>query len=356
MTSLSALPQTTGPRQSHLDVIRRLQGRIDDALASLVPALQAKPYALLDFPDHGNVGDSAIWNGNIAWLKRTVKVDPAFTCRCYIEMDELRAQMPEGVILLHGGGNFGDIWPQHQNFREAVLAAFPGRPVVQLPQSIHYSDEAAISRTAEAIRRHGAFTLLVRDQPSYDLASSHFDCTVRLCPDMAFAIGPLPRLREPDADVLLALRKDIEARPSSALPEVLPEGWITGDWPADDPALYDKALRQTRMASFLTLDTSKWRKAARELTYFNTLADRRMEAGLNQLSGARFIITDRLHVHILSTLLGVPHVFLDNSYGKIRRFSDCFQTRWDGAAAADSMEEAIAVARSHLAHSGTVTL
>lgn len=355
MTSLTSIP-TTPETQTHLEVIRRLQGLIDAALAPLVPDLRAKPYALLDFPDYGNIGDSAIWQGNIAWLERRVEQGPAYSCRCYVDLAEMKAAMPEGVILLQGGGNFGDIWPQHQDFREAVLAAFPGRPVVQLPQSIHYKDEASITRTAEAIRRHGAFTLLVRDQPSYDLALRHFDCTVRLCPDMAFALGPLTRRRPASADVLLALREDIEARPSSALPEILPEGWITGDWPADDPKIYETALRKTRIASFLTLDSRKWKREARTLAYFNILAEMRMAAGLEQLSGARFIVTDRLHVHILSTLLGVPHVFLDNSYGKIRRFSDCFQTRWQGAAAADDMAGAIAIARGHLSHSGTVTL
>ena len=356
MTSISARPQTTDILESNLDVIRRLQGRIDEALGPLVPALQAKPYALLDFPDYGNIGDSAIWQGNIAWLKRRVLAAPVYTCRCYVDLAEMKAKMPDGVILLQGGGNFGDIWPQHQSFRDAVLDAFPGRPVVQLPQSIHYGDEAAVARTAEAIRRHGAFTLLVRDQPSYDLATSRFDCTVTLCPDMAFALGPLQRSRPPVSDVLLALREDIEARPSSAVTDMLPKAWVRSDWPADDPALYAQVLRQTRLSSFLTLDSRKWRREARTLLNFNTLADRRVASGLHQLSGARFIITDRLHVHILSTLLGVPHVFLDNSYGKIRRFSDCFGTTWDGAAPAESMEEAIAVARSFLASSGPVAL
>lgn len=335
----------SAPPQSHLDVIRRLQARIDEALGPLVPALQAKPYALLDFPDHGNVGDSAIWMGNIAWLDSRVKSAPALTCRCGTTMEELKAAMPEGVILLHGGGNFGDIWPAHQDFREAVLAAFPGRPVVQLPQSIHYKDEAAITRTAEAIRRHGAFTLLVRDQPSYDLATSRFDCTVKLCPDMAFALGELPRSRAAEVDLLLALREDIEARPIAALPDPLPAGWLRSDWPADDPELHATALRQTRIATLLTLDRRKWGREARKLAFFNRLAARRMQAGLDQLSGARFVITDRLHVHILSTLLGLPHVFLDNSYGKIRRFSDCFGTTWEGASPADGMEEALGLAR-----------
>jgi pyruvyl transferase EpsO len=32
------------------------------------------------------------------------------------------------------------------------------------------------------------------------------------------------------------------------------------------------------------------------------------------------VVTDRLHGHILSVLLGIPHVLMDNSYGKNESF------------------------------------
>ncbi|MFT4085249.1 MAG: polysaccharide pyruvyl transferase family protein, partial [Nocardioides sp.] len=34
-------------------------------------------------------------------------------------------------------------------------------------------------------------------------------------------------------------------------------------------------------------------------------------------AGARLVVTDRLHAHVLAGLMGIPHVVLDNSYGKI---------------------------------------
>jgi exopolysaccharide biosynthesis predicted pyruvyltransferase EpsI len=50
------------------------------------------------------------------------------------------------------------------------------------------------------------------------------------------------------------------------------------------------------------------------------LAQRRLARGVSLLSGGRVIVTDRLHGHILATLLGIPHVVLDNSYGKLHHF------------------------------------
>ena len=44
------------------------------------------------------------------------------------------------------------------------------------------------------------------------------------------------------------------------------------------------------------------------------------------LARGRICLTDRLHVHVLCTLMGIPHIVLDNSYGKIRSFADCWGT------------------------------
>nr|WP_096788020.1 polysaccharide pyruvyl transferase family protein [Rhodobacter sp. CZR27] len=244
------------PSVTHREVIFRLQAAIDAALAPVLPALAAEPFALLDFPDHANVGDSAIWLGELAWLTRNAGRAPALTCRFDDPADRLD-RLPPGPILLHGGGNFGDVWPQHQLFREAVLARFPGRPVVQMPQSIHYGDATALARTARVIERHGAFTLLVRDRPSMELARRHFPCEARLCPDMAFALGELPRPAAPDLDVLLLLRTDREAVGGPA-PADLPADWPVEDWLTDDPGLYRAALRRTRLGAVLSLDPPAW--------------------------------------------------------------------------------------------------
>ena len=56
------------------------------------------------------------------------------------------------------------------------------------------------------------------------------------------------------------------------------------------------------------------------------------------LAAGHTVITDRLHGHILSLLLGIPHVVLDNSYGKVRAFYETWTrdapiVRWAETAA-----------------------
>lgn len=77
MTSVTPLmPAEAVKAQTHLQVISRLESLIDEVLSPSLPALLSGPYALMNMPDHGNVGDSAIWAGEIAWLKNA-GFDPA---------------------------------------------------------------------------------------------------------------------------------------------------------------------------------------------------------------------------------------------------------------------------------------
>lgn len=347
------MPATVHTQQSHLDVIQRLQGLIDAAMAPSLSVLRAGPYALLDMPNHSNVGDSAIWAGEVAWLQRNVGKEPSYVCESNADPDELDAYLKDKAILLHGGGNFGDIWHHYQEFREQIITNYSRSPIVQLPQSIHFGSEATLEKTAAVLRQASHLRLLVRDLESYDLASTHFGCEVNLCPDMAFALGPLDRIGVPDLDVLLLLRNDKESVRESARVEDLPAGWEQVDWLDDDPDMHKRALFKTRASAVTSLNVQRLSKMSRRKDYYERVSSERMERGTRLLSRARFIITDRLHVHIVSTLLGIPHCFLDNSYGKILRFSKAFDTRWEGSHHATSLSDAMACARSWLAEKDT---
>ena len=52
--------------------------------------------------------------------------------------------------------------------------------------------DRALASARQAFGRHKRFSLLVREKRSFDIARREFQCDVRLCPDMAFA---LPRFR-----------------------------------------------------------------------------------------------------------------------------------------------------------------
>ena len=119
--------------------------------------------------------------------------------------------------------------------------------------------------------------------------------------------------------------------------------------PAD---VHARALRSARTLALRSANPLDLRRRARRVAYYDALAQQRIDRGLRLLGSARFVITDRLHGHILCTLMGIPHAVLDNSYGKIARFARAFATVWDGVVLADGLTEAIGAAEDWLARNG----
>ncbi|RWB34409.1 MAG: exopolysaccharide biosynthesis protein [Mesorhizobium sp.] len=317
-------------------LIARLQDMIHDCLKDYVRA--DEPLAILDFPDIRNCGDSAIWLGEMAYLKDRYGKRPAYVSRMRdFSAEDLERAVPTGPIFIHGGGNFGDLWITHQDFRERVLEQFPNRRIIQFPQSIHYKSQERRERSARIIGRHKNFVLLVRDEESKAFAEKHFDCEVRLCPDMAFCIGAL----EPEASefpVLAMLRADLEKAGDadrSAYPDIPMEDWIT------------ESARQVRVAKAIGTASAllALKPAEVRLRKLDAAAHNRFRRGIRQISRGRAIVTDRLHVHICSLLIGRPHAVLDNSYGKIRRFMAAFSGGSDLSYKATSLDDGIGWAR-----------
>jgi pyruvyl transferase EpsO len=216
------------------------------------------------------------------------------------------------------------------------MERFGDRRIIQLPQSIHYGNSAGIVQTARAIERHGRFTLLVRDQASFDLAQQHFSCETMLCPDMAFGIGPL-RPAPADIAVSALLRTDkervIDGRPSGN--DIFVDDWVR------------EVRNKTRLIQLLGGVEGVLKGGLGGWRYgkFERIAQARLDRGAQQLARGRVVVTDRLHAHIISLLLGRPHAVLDNSYAKIERFMTAWDT--DGALThrSRSLDDALAWAR-----------
>lgn len=322
-------------------LIQSLNRKIDEALEGLVP--RDRPYALLDFPHAPNVGDSLIWLGTLAWFRRRGYGRPCYTSSNYTySIDRLRAVIGEGTIVLSGGGNFGDLYPPHQALREAVLEAFPENPVVQLPQTIHFESGAALEQARATIESHPRVTVLVRDRESLELATQAFGVRARLCPDMAFCLETAER-PAPRTPILWMRRQDKESASEGDAPP--PAGVRTIEWLDDwsTPMLSFNLFlaRQLRYRTALR----PWLQGLLSATY-ESVASQRVERGRRILGEGRFVITDRLHGHIMAMLMGIPHAVLDNTYGKVRRFYECWTADSELAVWCDSEAEALERARA----------
>jgi exopolysaccharide biosynthesis predicted pyruvyltransferase EpsI len=325
-----------------------LRAQISHVLDPLIPV--NSNCVLIDFPHHENVGDSAIWLGEIEYLRYR---------RCHIayisdistfEPDAMRSALQGGTILLHGGGNFGDLYSHHQKFRERIAELFPDCRIIQLPQSIHFSDDSKIKDWCSNISRHRNFHMLVRDRPSLEIAQKHLPNPVHLCPDMALMLD-IPPLSShlKSASILILSRTDQEKSSIFTHYDDTSSNHIAMDWMDEEPpareALYDWAHRRLRWRNSKVPPFLLNRLA---LYAANAIARERLARGLSILGKGRVIVTDRLHALILSWLGGLPVLYLDNTYRKLGNFLDAWLPNEAKITPAASFDDAIMMANEVL--------
>lgn len=285
--------------------------------AALACHVQGEPsVALLDYPDYSNVGDSAIFLGELAALEAIGAPSITYCGAIQSRLETIDKFCPDGPLLMQGGGNFGDIWPRHQAYRLSIFANYRHRKIVILPQTLHFSGAKNLEATARAIAAHGNVHLMVRDKVSFELARRAFDCPVELVPDAAHCLSI--DFAEPTEPLLAMARSDREARHID-LAKVMADKGRVADWPE---------TRQTRArASYGPLDAIATQFVSPNSAYmrnrlkrFKDRAQARLTAGVALLERAKIVVSDRLHVHVLCELGDRRHIVLDNSYGKISRY------------------------------------
>jgi pyruvyl transferase EpsO len=343
---------------------------------ALAPLGHPRQCALLNYPNHVNIGDHLIWAGTVDYLQRVSQTRIAYAA----DLDSFSgrslnlALSPSDPILLHGGGSLGDLWPDRQEFHERVVAGNPNRPVIFLPQSMHFRDAARARQAADVFNAHGGLTLFLRDQRSHAGASELFpNCRVHLAPDMAFqmagCLGPITSTAT--TTTLLLARRDHEALPDSE--------WTHGvDGIHQDWVSFERKWRWGRRSIPLSRTLARWYREGWQRRFLTPGEYRLRMAwldhlranpatsalargpgcefslgliwdGCHQLSSHRALVTDRLHAHLLATMLGVPSVLRPNSYAKNKSFHETWLSNipWcrfveDDAAVAQSLAEVIA--------------
>lgn len=289
-------------------VAEELRGRLLRTMAEVIP--RRSRVALLDFPDHTNVGDSAIWLGELAVLRHLESKICYVATRTTYRADRLRSALgPDGIVLLHGGGNFGDLWPKHQDHREAVVRDLREYPIVQLPQSICFQDRKRLDDARRVLRSHDRFTAVVRDDESLKIARGPLELPAVLCPDSAFALGVIERPQQPVQPVVWISRDDHEGPP----PQVsTSEVAIREDWIEEPPTLLLRAAAIVRRLPTLPQGLDR--------RMFQALVEARVARGCALISRGAALVTNRLHGMILSVLMGIPPFAYDTRQGKIGSF------------------------------------
>lgn len=332
-----------------------LAERFDTELNTVLQG--AREVALVNFPNHGNPGDSAIWLGARAALRR-LGVTVRYRCAwSNFDPAALAAAHRDGPVLINGGGNFGDLYKGQQGLRERLFTELRDRRLVQLPQSIHFADGRNLDRNRRLVAQHGNVVLMLRESASFDFAQRHFEAPAVLAPDCALALRQLTRPDvQPDVDLLWVhrLRGDPEYVERGVLPterSVREVEWMKAVRPEPEwPARARAARRANRWLASRAKDSERWRRHGWRpfAATFEPVGWGHVGRGLNILGRGRVLVTDKLHGHVMALLAGMPHVVLDNSYGKV---SGTYRT-WTHPSAlahwADDVTQAAALAEQLL--------
>ncbi|WP_414753862.1 polysaccharide pyruvyl transferase family protein [Anabaena sp. CCY 9910] len=310
-----------------------------------------KSCALLDYPDHPNIGDHLIWLGGVIYLTNVMKTQIKYTCSLHnFSPKTLEDNIGKSPIVFHGGGNLGDLWTEQQKFREGIISKYRDRPIVILPQSLYFRHEVNLIKTANIFNSHPSLTIFLRDERSYKIAREAFDkCQVFKAPDMAFQMTDLQdifHIQNTKSSILYLSRKDREINQKQSenifdLPNLVVEDWIAYEWKFGHPTkklakyvstLYREVWQRGLATPIEWNSRQKWQNSYPYEVDFNhvyqpsihQLSWSLMHSGVYQLKQHRLVITNRLHGHIICVLFNIPHVFLPNSYYK----NEAFYEEW----------------------------
>lgn len=300
-----------------------------DALSGILPT--GAPVALLDFPWHNNPGDAALWKGETLALAKLGHRIVYTSTHDTFDRHRLDRLLPtDGVVLLHGGGNLGDLWPRHQKFRESIISTVRDRSIVVLPQTVRFEDQRSEIDSLLLMASHPSLTMMARDQRSFDRLIAA-GLNARLSTDPTTALWPNPsQPHEPQGrrQVLYLLRSDHERRvPVPLALKPLARDWsdlgVTMEIVSRPSHITDRSLdvidrAQTEFGR--ALPATCWARIARQRRH----SDRLVAAATAAILATDIVVTDRLHGMLFGLAFGRPVIAIESGYGKLSNYAETF--------------------------------
>lgn len=292
-----------------INVLRQI---LEERLLPLVD----RDYVFLDLPYHPNVGDTLI-----AFAARHFLRNLPYRCLYWSSgyTFDNRTISSETLIIFNGGGNFGDLWKSFTDFRNKVIQTHPNNRFLIFPQSVCYRDKKNLEEDIKVYSHCGnRMTICARDKDSYEFLKKNFvKNSVLLVPDLAFYTDNIYlKSKYGSGRVLFLKRRDAEFVPSTKY-DIIPKNAEIHDWPTMERfmRIHWKYLRFIQLRRRIQwypkvlfhVEDYIWQKCI--LPYY-------LRSGIKFVNRYDVIYTTRLHVAILSMLLGKQVYFFDNSYGK----------------------------------------
>lgn len=290
------------------ETVTFLKTRIKENLRSVI----SKRCVLVDIPYYQNIGDVLIWEGEKDFLKdigSNCIYAASYWTFTFPDYDE------NVTILFSGGGNLGDLYPEHIEFLIKIVHRYPNNRIVVLPQTVYYKDKIKEENHLRELNRHKDLVFCARDKKVAEDVSRYIDNVVTV-PDMAFYndMNKLEKYKMPTIFDRLIIKRDDD---ETGTDDTSVNGDIA-DWPT-----LAKGFRTTTIVNKVLYTMATKGIIFRRFWdwYFQTIHSSLMlKEGVRFISPYKEIETTRLHGCILSILLNKKVSLIDNSYGKNSEF------------------------------------
>ena len=241
-------------------------------------------------PTHGNMGDQAIASATINYLKENfvnydiVQIYREETYRYLKAIKKIINK--DDVIILHGGGNLGNLYPVEERDRRFIIQHLRKNKIISMTQTMNFSKDSfgkhELNKSRKIYNANKNLTIIAREKHSYKLMKENFNSNIILNPDIVFYLNnKIDCNRFERTNIMTCLRNDKESVVGSNK-----ENLIT-----------DLKRNYGQVVEFDTVINKTVTKEEREKE-LNKMFDKFLKA--------KVVITDRLHGMVFCAITKTP--------------------------------------------------
>ena len=182
-------------RKLHGNLYENRQAKIAaNTLSKRIRGVDAGTVFLVMTPEHGNLGDHAIAESEIALLQ---EVGAA-----YFEITEKQLALLAKfgklcainghLILVHGGGYLGTLWPKADQLLQKLIISNLQSSILCFPNTVFYDDsfqaKQQLTAAVKVYNSHNRLKICAREKLSFDFLTQVYQ-NVELIPDVALFLN-----------------------------------------------------------------------------------------------------------------------------------------------------------------------
>ena len=274
-------------------------------LASYIKEQKKSNIILVDTPTHSNLGDAAIALAEKKFLEEELKNNSIIevTAQDIEGMEKYYALFTKKnkLILVHGGGFLGDIWPSEEKRFRRIIKSFYKNKIIVFPQTVHYDfskkgSQEFFNKSKKIYSSHKNLTIFAREQKSYEFLKNNYpNNQIYIVPDIVARLK-IDNMNFNRKNILLCMRSDIEKTVKEE----------------EQNVIVDKIKKKYPNEIIKRTDT---------VINKNILPDDReheVNLKLQEFAKCKLVITDRLHGMVFAAITNTPCIALGNSSGKVK--------------------------------------